>query len=70
MIVQLDILRFLHHIAIKGVERPRKFNDDKDCEGFVEGFSIPLPETKTQCYAQVLKLSQLALCSSPQNSKG
>jgi REP-associated tyrosine transposase len=43
----------LHHIMIRGIERRRIFNDDKDRENFIERLSILLPETKTQCYAWV-----------------
>jgi len=36
---------------IRGIERRRIFNDDKDRENFIERLSILLPETKTKCYA-------------------
>jgi REP element-mobilizing transposase RayT len=36
---------------IRGIERRKIFNDDKDRESFIERLSILLPETKTQCYA-------------------
>ncbi len=36
---------------IRGIERRKIFNDDKDREDFIERLSILLPETKTQCYA-------------------
>jgi len=36
---------------IRGIERRRIFNDDKDRENFIERLSILLPETKSQCYA-------------------
>jgi REP element-mobilizing transposase RayT len=36
---------------IRGIERRKIFNDDKDRENFIERLSILLPETKTQCYA-------------------
>ena len=41
----------LHHIMIRGIERRKIFNDDKDRENIIERLSILLPETKTQCYA-------------------
>ena len=37
---------------IRGIERRKIFNDDKDRENFIEWLSILLPETKTQCYAR------------------
>ncbi|MFZ0451898.1 MAG: transposase [Desulfatiglandaceae bacterium] len=36
---------------IRGIERRKIFNDDKDREDLIERLSILLPETKTQCYA-------------------
>ena len=48
---RLDTPGLLHHIMIRGIERRRIFNDDKDRENIIERLSILLPETKTQCYA-------------------
>ena len=48
---RLDTPGLLHHIMIRGVERRKIFNDDKDRENLIERLSIVLPETKTQCYA-------------------
>jgi putative transposase len=36
---------------IRGIERRKIFNDDKDRENLIERLSTLLPETKTQCYA-------------------
>jgi len=36
---------------IRGIERRKIFNDDKDRKNFIARLSILLPETKTQCYA-------------------
>jgi len=36
---------------IRGIERRKIFNDNKDRENIIERLSILLPETKTQCYA-------------------
>jgi REP element-mobilizing transposase RayT len=36
---------------IRGIERRRIFNDDKDRENFIDRLSILLPETGTTCYA-------------------
>jgi REP element-mobilizing transposase RayT len=36
---------------IRGIERRRIFNDDKDRESFIERLSTLLPETKSLCYA-------------------
>jgi hypothetical protein len=36
---------------IRGIERQRIFNDDKDRENLVERLSTLLPETYTQSYA-------------------
>ena len=50
-IARLDTPGLLHHIIIRGIERRKIFNDDKDRENLIERLSILLPETKTQCYA-------------------
>ena len=50
-IARLNTPGLLHHVMIKGIERRKIFNDDKDRESFIERLSILLPETKTQCYA-------------------
>ena len=36
---------------IRGIERRKIFNDDRDRENFIDRLSTLLPETKTQCYA-------------------
>jgi len=48
---RLDTPGLLHHIIIRGIERRKIFNDDKDREDFIDRLSILLPKTKTQCYA-------------------
>jgi len=48
---RLDTPGLLHHIMIRGIERRKIFNDDKDRENIIERLSILLPETKTQCCA-------------------
>ena len=50
-IARLDTPGLLHHVMIRGIERRKIFNDDKDRENFIERLSALLPETKTQCYA-------------------
>jgi putative transposase len=50
-IARLDTPGLLHHIMIRGIERRRIFNDDKDRENLIERLSVLLPETKTLCYA-------------------
>jgi len=50
-IARLDTPGLLHHVMIRGIERRKIFDDDKDRENFIERLSILLPETKTQCYA-------------------
>jgi putative transposase len=50
-IARLDTPGLLHHVMIRGIERRKIFNDDKDRENFIERLSTLLPETKTQCYA-------------------
>ena len=48
---RLDTPGLLHHVMIRGIERRKIFNDDKDRENLIERLSILVPETKTQCYA-------------------
>jgi len=50
-VARLDTPGLLHHVMIRGIERRKIFNDDKDRENFIERLSILLPQTKTQCYA-------------------
>ena len=50
-IARLDTPGLLHHVMIRGIERRRIFNDDRDRENFIERLSLLLPETTTQCYA-------------------
>jgi len=50
-IARIDTPGLLNHVMIRGIERRKIFNDDKDRENFIERLSILLPETKTQCYA-------------------
>lgn len=50
-IARLDTPGLLHHAMIRGIERRKIFNDDKDREDFFDRLSFLLPETKTQCYA-------------------
>ena len=50
-IARIDTPGLLHHIMIRGIERRKIFNDDKDRESFIELLSVLLPETKTQCCA-------------------
>jgi putative transposase len=47
---RLDSPGLLHHIMIRGIERRKIFNDNKDREDLIERLLVLLPETKTQCY--------------------
>ena len=42
-IARIDTPGLLHHIMIRGIERRKIFNDDKDRENFIERLSILLP---------------------------
>jgi putative transposase len=48
---RLDTPGLLHHIIIRGIERRKIFNDNKDREDFIRRLSVLLPKTKAQCYA-------------------
>ncbi len=51
---RIDAPGALHHIIIRGIERKRIFEDDKDREDFLERLSNLLDETMTPCYAWAL----------------
>ena len=46
---------------IRGIERRRIFNDDKDRENFIARLSVLLPKTKSQCYAWSLMSNHVHL---------
>ncbi len=46
-IARIDTPGLLHHVMIRGIERRKIFNDEKDRENFIERLSILLPATKT-----------------------
>ncbi len=48
---RIDAPGVLHHIMIRGIERRRIFNDDRDRENFIDRLAVLLPETGTACYA-------------------
>lgn len=48
---RLDSPGLLHHVIIRGIERRKIFNDNKDRENFIDRMAILLPDTKTSCYA-------------------
>jgi len=50
-IARIDTPGLLHHVIIRGIERRKIFNDDKDRENFLGRLSLLLPETKSRCYA-------------------
>jgi hypothetical protein len=41
-IARLDTPGLFHHVMIRGIERRKIFNDDKDRESFIERLSILL----------------------------
>jgi putative transposase len=51
---RLDAPGVLHHIIIRGIERPKIFRDAKDRENLLERLGSLLLETKTACYAWAL----------------
>ncbi len=53
-ISRLDSPGLLHHVIIRGIERRKIFNDDKDRADFITRLSVLLPDTKTRCYAWAL----------------
>lgn len=51
---RVDTPEALHHIIIRGIERQKIFQNDKDRDDFVERLETILPETSTACYAWAL----------------
>jgi putative transposase len=47
-IARLDAPGVLHHVIIRGIERRKIFDDDKDREDLIERLSILLPKSKTK----------------------
>ena len=48
-LARVDTPDHLNHVRIRGIERQKIFNDDRDRKNFIEQLSILPPETKTQC---------------------
>ncbi len=44
-VARLDTPGLLHHVIIRGIERRRIFDDDKDREDLIQRLSILLPKS-------------------------
>ena len=53
-LARLDAPGVLHHVIIRGIERRKIFNDNKDKDNFLDRLGTLLPETKITCYAWAL----------------
>lgn len=51
---RLDAPGVIHHIMIRGIERRKIFDDDKDRENFIKRLDQLLSETQTSCYGWAL----------------
>jgi REP element-mobilizing transposase RayT len=51
---QPDALGTLHHIMIRGIERRRIFESDRDREDFLDRLGKVVKEGQTSCFAWVL----------------
>lgn len=51
---RIDRTGALHHVIVRGIERRKIFNDDKDGYDFLRRLGTILDETRTPCYAWVL----------------
>jgi len=51
----MDTPGALHHIIVRGIERPKIFRDNKYRENFLERLVNLLSETKTVCYVWVFE---------------
>lgn len=51
---RIDAAGALHHIIVRGIERRKIFDDNKDRHGFLERLGTIIEETQTQCYAWAL----------------
>ena len=48
---RIDAPGALHHIIVRGIERRKIFNDDKDRYDFLSRLGDILEQTQTACYA-------------------
>jgi REP element-mobilizing transposase RayT len=48
---RLEAPGILHHVMIRGIERRKKFRNDKDRENFIERLETLCTGTQTTCYA-------------------
>jgi len=51
---RLDAPGVLHHVIIRGIERRKIFQDNKDRDNFLGRLEVLLPETSITCYAWAL----------------
>jgi REP element-mobilizing transposase RayT len=51
---RIDAPGALHHIIARGIERRKIFQDDPDCNDFLDRLGGILTETQTRCYAWAL----------------
>ena len=58
---RIDAPGALHHVIIRGIERKRIFEDDKDREDFLERLCGLLQEKPTPCYAWALMTNHVHL---------
>jgi len=47
---RIDALAALHHIIIRGIERGRKFSNNRDRDNFIELLADIVTEPKTSCF--------------------
>jgi putative transposase len=63
---RIDAPGALHHIIVRGIERRKIFNDDKDRYDFLSRLGDILEQSQTGCYAWA-QISNHLLCGAPHN---
>ena len=58
---RIDAPGAIHHVIIRGIERKRIFEDDKDREDFLARLCGLLQEKSTPCYAWALMANHVHL---------
>ena len=52
---RIDYPGGVHHLIVRGIERKRIFQDDRDRNAFLDRLGFLLLESKTSCFAWALR---------------
>jgi putative transposase len=56
---RIDYPGGVNHLIVRGIERKRIFQDDRDRDAFLDRLGVPLLESKTSCFAWALLLNHV-----------